>query len=456
MKRKQSWNALLTFTLIGALLASCSGEGTGGGSKGAQPQSEGKKADGNVSEKKPDVASEPAEIVFYSNNGDPVESFDYKFGNSLRNKFPNYTIKYIMRGQGTNLPDLLAAGTRFDIFFQTIGNFENYAFGSDIQYDMTELIATRGVNLSRFEPTIIDAVKQASGGKLYALPITTTNLVLYYNKTIFDKFGVAYPNDGMTWDEVNELAKKLTRNDGGTQYIGYTHSPTHSIRMNQLSLGTTDLKTDTPTINTDERWKKFFQTTFLDPVQEPSAQETLKKTNKIPDANDFVKTKNVAMFGYMSHLVQTWEEQFKGIDWDFVSLPTFKEMPGVGSQSYPSYFGITKMAKHKEAAMEVLKYMASDEFQAELARKGLIPVLKDQSVLQQLGKESSLKDKNWKSVFHNKFAPIPALSPIEAELAAVYTSYATKAQIGTLDLNTALRQAEEDAKKKIAEYKQRK
>jgi multiple sugar transport system substrate-binding protein len=216
------------------------------------------------------------------------------------------------------------------------------------------------------------------------------------------------------------------------------------------------MKTDTPTINTDERWKKLFQTTFLDPVQEPSAQEALKKTNKIPDANDFVKTKNVAMFGYMSHLVQTWEEQFKGIDWDFVSFPTFKEMPGVGSQSYPSYFGITKMAKNKEAAMEVLKYMASDEFQTELARKGLIPVLKDQAVLQQLGKESPFKDKNWKSVFHNKFAPIPALSPIEGELAGVYTSYATKAQIGTVDLNTALRQAEEDAKKKIAEYKQRK
>lgn len=445
---KKRMQKVLIFTMTAALLGACSGAGSGG---------DGNKAKEGQGTEKPvkDITKEPAEIVFYSNNGDPTESFDFRFGDSLRKKFPNYTIKYIMRGQGTNLPELLAAGTRFDIFFTTIGNFENFAFDSAIEYDMTGLIESSKVDLNRFEPTIIDAIKQTSGGKMYALPVFNTNLVLYYNKTLFDKFGVAYPKNGMTWEQVTELSKRLSRSEGGTQYYGFTQSPLHSVRMRQLPIPLADLKTDTPTINTDDRWKTYFQTVFINPTSEPTVQDTLLKENKVPSAAEFAKTKNVAMFNYISSLMTVWEKEFKELDWDMVSMPTFKEMPGIGSQSYPAYFGITKMAQNKEAAMEVLKYMTSDEFQTELARKGIMPVLKNETIQKEMGKESPFKDKNWSAVFYNKFAPIPPLVPYEAQLAGVYQSYGTKAQIGTLDLNTAMRQAEEDAKKQIADFKQK-
>ncbi|MEF3301887.1 ABC transporter substrate-binding protein [Paenibacillus sp. GYB003] len=399
-----------------------------------------------------DITKEPAEIVFYSNNGDPVESFDYRFGNALRKKFPNWTIKYIQRtGTGTQLQDLIANGTKFDIFFQSIGNFEANAFPAGIQYDMSELIKSHKIDLSRLDPTVVDAVKQASGGKLYGLPVFTSNLVLYYNKSLFDKFGVAYPKDGIAWEEMVEMSKKLTRIEGGTQYFGFTHSPAHTIRMNPMAIPDADLNTDTPTINKDDRWKKFYQTYYLDPMRVPGYLDGIKKINKIPDINMFVKDQSVGMFGYLSSLIYVWEQELKSLNWDIVSFPTVEK--GVGSQSYPAYFGMTNMARNKEATMEVLKYMISDEFQTEMARKGIMPVLNNEAVKKELGKDSPYKDRNWNAIFYNKFAPIPPKAPYDADLVNQYVSAGNNIALDKMDLNSALRAAEEESLKKIQEYK---
>lgn len=397
---------------------------------------------------------DPVEIVFYTNNGDSEASFDYRYGDTIRKKFPNYSIKYIPRTQGTNLDELLTNGTRFDIFFQSIGNFEEWAFPFGIEYDMSELIKKHQVDLNRFEPTIINAIQQASGGKLFGIPVQTNNLVLYYNKDIFDKFGVEYPKDGMTWEEMVKLSLRLSRNDGNRQYLGYVHSPSHTIRMNPMSIPNVDVKTGQPTIYKDEHWKTFYETFFKSPTTESGYTNQLTQTGIVPNNNNaFVKDQNAAMMMYLSSLIYVWEEQLKQVNWDIVSLPTVK--PGIGSQSYPSYFGITKMAKHKDAAMEVLKFMVSDEFQTELARKGIMPVLDNTQIKREFGKDSPYRDRNMKAVFYNNFAPIPERAPYDSNIVNVYSSFFTQANVGKLDINTALLQAEEKAKIAIEEFKKK-
>lgn len=437
--RSAGW---IASALAAALLAGCGSADGGGGAAG--PESK-------TSEAK-DITKDPAEIVFYSNNGDPAESFDYRFGNALRKKFPNWTIRYIQRtGAGTQLQDLIANGTKFDIFFQSFGNFEANAFPAGIEYDMTDLIQSQKIDLGRLDPTVVDAVRQASGGKLYGLPIFTNNLVLYYNKSLFDKFGVAYPKDGTTWNEMIELSKKLTRLDGGTQYFGFTHSPAHTLRMNPMSIPNADLASETPTINKDERWKTYFDTYYLQPMRVPGYLDGIKAIGKIPDIDMFVKNQNVGMYGYLSSLIYVWEQELKSLNWDIVTFPTIDK--GIGSQSYPTYFGITNMVRNKEAAMEVLKYMISDEFQTEMARKGIMPVLNNESAKKELGKDSPYKDRNWSAVFYNKFAVIPPKAPYDADLVNIYVSFGNNIALDKMDLNTALRGAEEAAVKKIQEYK---
>ncbi len=56
-------------------------------------------------------------------------------------------------------------------------------------------------------------------GKLYSIPYTTSSAGLYFNKEIFDEYGIPYPpetpGERLTWEEVAEIAKKLTIDEDG-------------------------------------------------------------------------------------------------------------------------------------------------------------------------------------------------------------------------------------------------
>lgn len=49
-------------------------------------------------------------------------------------------------------------------------------------------------------------------GKHYGIPFCTNCTALIYNKDIFDKEGIPYPDENTTWDDFRELARKLTKN----------------------------------------------------------------------------------------------------------------------------------------------------------------------------------------------------------------------------------------------------
>lgn len=56
---------------------------------------------------------------------------------------------------------------------------------------------------------------------IYAIPKDYDTINIFYNKELFDKAGVEYPQNGWTWDDMLEMAQKLTvpAEDGGqTQY----------------------------------------------------------------------------------------------------------------------------------------------------------------------------------------------------------------------------------------------
>lgn len=445
--RKHVW--LLVAMIMVIVVSACSGggkESINDSANSSNPNVQPATADTAKPAEKP----EPAEIIFYSMNNDPEESFDYRFGDSLREKFPHHTIEYMRTGDGRRIADLVASGTPFDIYFHTIGNYEAYAFPYGIDYDMTQLIKQFDVDLNRFEPTVINAIQDAYNGGMFALPIFTSNFVMYYNKDIFDRFGEDYLRDGMTWDELVEVAKRLTRNVDGEQYLGYTHSPVHTLRLNPMSIVKANLETDTPTIATDPRWRTFYETYFLRPTDVDGYREYLRDTG-VPHINDFVKEQKVAMYLYQSSLIYVWEEEMKNINFDWAAVPVTED--GVGSQSYPAYFGITKLARNKEAAMEVLSYMVSDEFQMELSRKAIMPVVQSEEVLNVFGADSPHSDKNLAAAYYNKFAPIPDMPPYDASLVNVYTAHMISALRGEKDINTALREAEEEALLIIDEFK---
>lgn len=52
-------------------------------------------------------------------------------------------------------------------------------------------------------------------GQQWLLPKDFSPLAVYYNKKVFDEYGVAYPEPGWTWDDMLETAKALTKDTDG-------------------------------------------------------------------------------------------------------------------------------------------------------------------------------------------------------------------------------------------------
>lgn len=141
----------------------------------------------------------------------------------------------------------------------------------------------------------------------------------------------------------------------------------------------------------------------------------------------------------------------KEFEWDIVTFPTFKEAPNTGSQLYPMYIGPTKLSKHPDVAMEVLKYIVSDEFQTGLARKGWMSGLEIEAVQKQYAQDTPFPDKNWRSLFVNRPAANVFAPAYDPQLVSLYQQVAFQLVTGSADMNTAFRTAEEQAQQIINE-----
>lgn len=73
---------------------------------------------------------------------------------------------------------------------------------------LDELIERDGLNKDDWLPDALDYGTYQ--GKIYGLPRDVVTKHIAFNKDMFDEANVPYPNDGWTWDDFLETAKKLT------------------------------------------------------------------------------------------------------------------------------------------------------------------------------------------------------------------------------------------------------
>jgi multiple sugar transport system substrate-binding protein len=437
MDMMKRWKkTVLTAAALTIVLSGCGGAGTISSSNNPAKQEE----------------TKPFELSFYqSSSGMDEAKFMELYGNAIHSKFPQVIIKFYPNQKGTNINELITAGQNVDIIFDSIGLIYGSLIQTGLQQDISDLIAKNKMDLSRFEPVTIDLMRQIAKGGIYGLPVGMTSAALFYNKDIFDKQGVPYPKDGMTWDETFELAKKLTFTDGGTAYRGMTMSFNHLSLTNSFSLDFVDLASHKATLAND-KWALFirnFERFFAISGNELDAQTApLAKQQAF-----FDKERVSAMWGMLS--------SYKPADttftnWDLVSLPTFKEASGIGPQAYPSYFSITNSSKHREEAFKVLEFLVSDEFQMNASKNGSQTALRNAAIRKAFSENLGIyKDKNIGALYPKIFAKSTNLTEYNSTAWNELIKAFTAVTVNKTDINTALRNAEEAANKTIAQLKQK-
>ena len=106
----------------------------------------------------------------------------------------------------TKLATVIAGGNAPDVFELNFENFSTYA-SKGVLYNLSKLIQQTKYDLSIINKNALAAF-QVSGTQ-YGLPYSFSNVVLIYNKDLFDKAKVGYPTDKWTWTDVLNAAIKI-------------------------------------------------------------------------------------------------------------------------------------------------------------------------------------------------------------------------------------------------------
>lgn len=136
-------------------------------------------------------------------------------------KNPNVTIEMVDLGSTDYMTvlatELSGSGTDFDLV--TIKDVPGYAtlVQKNTLEPLNSYIESAGIDLSQYGGTTDQVTVD---GELYELPFRNDFWVVFYNKDLFDAAGVDYPTNDMTFEQYDELARKVASDDFGEQVYG--------------------------------------------------------------------------------------------------------------------------------------------------------------------------------------------------------------------------------------------
>ena len=112
-----------------------------------------------------------------------------------------------------------SGGQMPDVFWMHSNTAQMY-MENDLILPLDDYIAADdAIDLANYYDGIVELYK--SNGVQYALPKDHDTIALLYNKAIFDKYGVDYPTDDWSWDDVLAAATKITEAGKDDGVYGY-------------------------------------------------------------------------------------------------------------------------------------------------------------------------------------------------------------------------------------------
>ena len=255
---------------------------------------------------------------------------------------------------------LFASNTAPDVVFLNNQYLPVYANAGKLE-DLTDY------NLvdQNFYPKAVEAMSR--NGKIYAVPRDISNLVIFYNKDIFDKNNLPYPDETTTFNDFLTLAKSATDHEKGIFGISFEEDPLFYLPY-LMSEGGGLLSDDgkTEILNTPESqnglnfYADLRNKYHVAPMQSESASATM--------AQMFLQGK-LAM-----HLSGRWlvPKYRKSADFDWDVAPFPKGTKGSIVPLDASGWAISADSKHKEEAARLIKFLSSKENLELFSESGLI------------------------------------------------------------------------------------
>ena len=216
----------------------------------------------------------------------------------------------------------------------------------------------------------------AIDNEFYAMPTRSTCWVLYYNRELFDEAGVPYPEQ-MTWQEYEELALTMTRDNGeGKIWGGYF--PVWIPQFCAVQKGYYLLDDDMgPVRESLEMMERLYRDSHM-----PYEDIRLRDNDY---CQDFEKG-NIAMMINGEWLVnQFLEDETEGVhvpEWGIAPVPVPQGVEAGTTVGMYQFAGITSNCPCPEEAFAFLEFSCGKQGAKIYARDAIIPAYSDAEIRQ--------------------------------------------------------------------------
>lgn len=309
------------------------------------------------------------------------------YGSRFRQMYPNISIEVVESPRPQSGIDMkkemetLLATNPVDVVFAD-NHFDDWA-KNGMFVNLDPLIRRDSFDIQNLYAGAVGHIRQRGAGALYALAPQFSTQALFYNKDLFDQYGVPYPNDKMNWDDVLRLAERFPFKQDQDQrlYALYNPlSPTAWIqdiaKTNRLSAIAED---GSKVIFDSPAWKGIFKSVIhayrekhvIHPKQnaDGSTFESVVRRNHFLMGTAAMTVDRYYLLSNMTNAER--QNIIKPPNWQIITAPTSPLAPSeTETVSVHEMFAIHAQSKQIGAAWELVKFINGESMAKTLGGGG--------------------------------------------------------------------------------------
>ncbi|MBA9085718.1 multiple sugar transport system substrate-binding protein [Fontibacillus solani] len=334
-----------------------------------------------------------------------------EYGDMFRSKYPNIEIEFVNKYTQSNF-DKTIEEEKPDVFMLSLEEYKQLV-QKDKLYDLSLMFSNDEFDLEGIHPGIVESLRQMGNGRLFGLAPGFQSKAIYYNKDIFDKYGIPYPYDGMTWEEVIQLAKRFPTEDGiSGLYMQdfYTFVGQIEWSENLKIVNEKEMKV----VLDSKSYRDIFEM-ILDAYQSKAVEIPFLDSFYVYDP--FITGQSAMTMDYYYYINNkiNWAQAEKGsnfnLNWDVASAPVDDSDRELSPYfMFGGIFSIHIDSEQKQAAWEFVKFVNSEEYSKANSRTaGFNPTTRTKNIFNPEGKRMeafySLKPNLFRNYVHWEVLP---------------------------------------------------
>ncbi|GGH33401.1 hypothetical protein GCM10008013_38480 [Paenibacillus segetis] len=311
-------------------------------------------------------------------------SFNLQYGDMFAMKYPNIEFEVVSSQDlrlNTGTEDYYNKMNKFieeeqpDVLILDNSSYETL-MSRGMLLEMDPLIKRDNYDTQGIYSAVLDILKEKGTGKLYGLSPNFETSVVYYNVDLFNKYGIELPHDGMSWQEIMDVARLFpTDGDEDNRVYGFSigNSPLSISYLAAFMFAETqglqplNKNAMKVTVNT-ETWTEMFKLA-LDVKKSGTLYEpSVGSLGGSMESSPFFKGR-VAMTTEGPYLLQQFKESQKTVEGinpfqlGIVSGPVDPKEPEMTRNiSLREITSIAMNSGNSDAAWEFIKYINGEEF----------------------------------------------------------------------------------------------